>query len=213
MCHSPTAIALGSSAIVKVSGRNCFRTLYGSLGQISLGLPKGSAGGSTKVPPSFHCGSSKGAARIHQGPSSFVVSVVLWSKSVVRSYKVPWKVHQGFTEVPPRLRITSLKLVSQLLNSFLHFSRTASALECSAIVKVLGQNDAFVLLDSLQQIAKSPPKRFLGVFPKEFPKHWSKTVSCGSFGQMAVASEKVLWRVPLTVLFICLPVSSWGQSF
>ena len=104
MCHSPTAIALGSSAIVKVSGRNCFRTLYGSLGQIRLGLPKGSAEGSTKVPPSFHCGSSKGAARIHQGPSSFVVSVVLWSKSVVRSYKVPWKVHQGFTEVPPRLR-------------------------------------------------------------------------------------------------------------
>ena len=104
MCHSPTAIALGSSAIVKVSGRNCFRTLYGSLGQIRLGLPKGSAEGSTKVPPCFHCGSSKGAARIHQGPSGFVVSVVLWNKSVVRSYKVPWKVHQGFTKVPPRLR-------------------------------------------------------------------------------------------------------------
>ena len=105
------------------------------------------------------------------------------------------------------------ELVSQILNSFLHFSRTALALECSAIVKVLGQNDAFVLLDSLQQIAKSPRKRFLGVFPKEFPKHWSKTVSCGSFGQMAVASEKVLWRVPPTVLYICLPVSSWGQRF
>ena len=239
MCHSPTAIALGSSAIVKVSGRNCFRTLYGSLGQIRLGLPKGSAEGSTKVPPSFHCGSSKGAARIHQGPSSFVVSVVLWSKSVVRSYKVPWKVHQGLTEVPPRLRkfcdLSSradpfwgakrfcgrfphhfFELVSQLLNSFLHFSRTASALEtleCSAIVKVLGQNDAFVLLASLRQIAKSPPKRFVGVFPKEFPKDWSNTVSCGSFGQMAVASEKVVWRVPPTVLYICLPVSSWGQRF
>ena len=35
---SPTAIALGSSALVKVSGQNCFRTLYGSLGQIRLGL-------------------------------------------------------------------------------------------------------------------------------------------------------------------------------
>ena len=35
---SPTAIALGPSAIVKVSGQNCFRTLYGSLGQIRLGL-------------------------------------------------------------------------------------------------------------------------------------------------------------------------------
>ena len=35
---SPTTIALGPSAIVKVSGQNCFHTLYGSLGQIRLGL-------------------------------------------------------------------------------------------------------------------------------------------------------------------------------
>ena len=54
-----TAIALGSSAIVKVSGQNCFRTLYGSLGQIRLGLPKRSAESSTKVPPRFHQGSTK----------------------------------------------------------------------------------------------------------------------------------------------------------
>ena len=47
----PTAIALGSSAIVKVSGQNCFRTLCGSLGQIRVELPKGSAEGSTKVLP------------------------------------------------------------------------------------------------------------------------------------------------------------------
>ncbi len=33
---SPTAIALGSSAIVKVSGQNCVQALYGSLGQICL---------------------------------------------------------------------------------------------------------------------------------------------------------------------------------
>ena len=51
-----TAIALGSSAIVMVSEQNCFRTLYGSLGQIHLGLPEGSAG-SSNVPPSskFRC--------------------------------------------------------------------------------------------------------------------------------------------------------------
>ena len=49
-CFSPTAIALGSSAIVKVSGQNCFWTLYGFLGQIRLGLPKGSIlEGSLKV--------------------------------------------------------------------------------------------------------------------------------------------------------------------
>ena len=58
-CFSPTAIALGSSATVKVSGQNCFQTLYGSLGQIHLGLPKGSAEGSTKVPPRFDGGSTK----------------------------------------------------------------------------------------------------------------------------------------------------------
>ena len=53
----PNSNSLGSSAIVKVSGQNCFRTLYGSLGQICFGLPKGSAEGSTKVlcmvPPRF----------------------------------------------------------------------------------------------------------------------------------------------------------------
>ena len=37
-CLSPTAIALGSSAIVEASGQNCFPNLYGSLGQICLGL-------------------------------------------------------------------------------------------------------------------------------------------------------------------------------
>ena len=44
------------------------------------------------------------------------------------------------------------------------------------------------------------PKRFFGVFPKR-----------AFFGQMAVASEKVLWKVPPTMLFY-LPVSLWGQS-
>ena len=82
----------------------------------------------------------------------------------------------------------------------------------------------------------SPTKMFFGVFPKQlftlFPQ--SPAVSL----QMAVASEKVLWRVPPTTLYICLPngccftkilwrvppsvlyipdllylpVSSWGQS-
>ena len=46
------------SAIVKVSGQNCFRALCGSLGQIQVELPKGfaegSSKGSTKVPPKFY---------------------------------------------------------------------------------------------------------------------------------------------------------------
>ena len=85
-CFSPTAIALESSAIVKVSGQNCFWTLYGSLGQICLGLPKGSAEGSTKVP-----------ARVHQRSTSSVASLVLWGRSVLGRQKVPWK-------VPPRFQ-------------------------------------------------------------------------------------------------------------
>ena len=89
---SPTATAFGSSAIVKVSGQNCFRTLSGLLGQIRLGLLKGSAEGCTEVPP-----------RVHQGCASFVISLVFWGRSVLGCSKVPRKVaqrfHQGFTKV------------------------------------------------------------------------------------------------------------------
>ena len=98
---SPTAIALGSSGIVKVSGQNCFRTLYGSPGQIRLGLLRGSAEGSTKVPP-------KVAPRFHQGCASFVVSLVFWGRSVLGCQKVLW-----LWKVPPRLR--KFRGVSDLL--------------------------------------------------------------------------------------------------
>ena len=89
-------MALGSSAIVKVSGQNSFWALYGSLRQICLGLPKGSAEGSTKV------------------STSFVVSRVLWGRSVLGcpevhlglpkgsvegSNKVSPRFHQGFTKL------------------------------------------------------------------------------------------------------------------
>ena len=47
-CHNSNSFGF-FWAIVKVSGQNCFQTLSGSLGQIHLGLPKGSAEGSTKV--------------------------------------------------------------------------------------------------------------------------------------------------------------------
>ena len=201
---SPTAIALGSSAIVKVAGQNCFWTLYSSLGQIRLGPPKSSAESSTKVPPR--------EKRFHQGSSSFVVSLVLLGRSVLGWKKGPvlkvlWKVHHGSTKVSPRFHqgLTKVaqvswslwscgaepfwgakrfcgrfphhffKLVSQFRNSFLHFAPTALALGSSAIVKVLGHNDTFVFWGSLQQ--------------------------------MAFASQKVLWSVPQTVLYIGLTVS------
>ncbi len=82
---SPTAITLGSSAIVKVLGRDRFRTLYGSLGQIRLGLPQGSVEGS----PGFQQGFTKVSPRFHQGSSSFVVSLVFWGGSVLGLQKVP----------------------------------------------------------------------------------------------------------------------------
>ena len=61
---SPTATTLGSSAIVTVWEQNCFRTFRGFLGQIRLGLLKGSAEGSTMqgstgVPLRFHESFSK----------------------------------------------------------------------------------------------------------------------------------------------------------
>ena len=65
-----------------------FRYLSGLLGQIRLGLPKGSVEGSTKVSPRFHQGSSKGAPKFHQSSSSFVVSLVLWGRSVLGCQKV-----------------------------------------------------------------------------------------------------------------------------
>ena len=98
--YSPTAIALGSSAIVKVSGQNCFRTLYGSLGQIRLGPPESSVEGSTR----FRQGSSKGAASSIKCSPSFVVSLVVRADlSVLGCQKVPRKFpprfHRGSTKV------------------------------------------------------------------------------------------------------------------
>ena len=84
LCFFPNEITLGFSAIGKVSGQ---LGLYGSLGQIRLGLPKGSAEGSTEVLE-----------------VSWFLS--LWGRSVLGCQKVPRKVpprfRQGFTKVPPR---------------------------------------------------------------------------------------------------------------
>ena len=172
-----TAIALGSSAMVKVSGQNCFRTLYGSLGQIRLGLRKGSVTvserflqgcaslvvslvfwGRSSAKGSVLKGAVEGSPRFHQGCASFVISLVFCAKRFCGKFPHHF-----------------LKFVPQFLNSFLHFSPTALALGSSAIVKVLGQNDTFAFLSFLKQ--------------------------------MAFASQKVLWSVPQTVLYIDLRVS------
>ena len=86
----------------------------------------------------------------------------------------------------------------------------------------------------------SPPKRFFGVFPKQFCPHgrWTLIPLVSQFPAVFWANGccfrkgsvqgfrrpfftfvshrwcfiQVLWRVPPTVLYIYLPVSSWGQS-
>ena len=110
---SPTAIASGSSAIVKVSGQNSFRTLWFS-GVDPSWAAKRFRGrfhqGSTKVLQVSWCLWFSGAdpswaakrfrGRFHQGSTgspSFVVSPVLWGRSVLGCQKVPRK-------VSPRLR-------------------------------------------------------------------------------------------------------------
>ena len=112
---SPTAIASGSSAIVKVSGQNSF----GFLGQIRLGLPKGSAEGFTKAPPRFSKfrgvsgslgqirlglpkGSGEGSTKVPRRLRKFVISLVFWG----RSLSFP----KGSAEGPP---ITSLHFSEQ----------------------------------------------------------------------------------------------------
>ena len=125
---SPTAIALGSSAIVKVSGQNCFRTLCGSLGQICVEPPRGSLEGSTKVAQVSWClwssatdpswaakrfcgtkGSTKVPARVRQGTTKVLqVSRCLWFSGA----DPPWAAKRfrlkrfcgRFTKVPPRFQ-------------------------------------------------------------------------------------------------------------
>ena len=73
ICNSPTAIALRSSAIVKVSGQNCIRTFYGSLGQIRLGLPKHSCG---QLRLGLPKGYVEGSTKVHKGCASFMTSLI-----------------------------------------------------------------------------------------------------------------------------------------
>ena len=169
-----------------------FRDVSGSLGQIRLGLLKGSAEGSTKAAPRFHQGSTKVAqvlgcqkvlwkvpAMVRQGSTKVLqVSLCLWSFGADPF----WGAKRFFGRSPHHF----FKLVSQFLNSFLHFSPTAPALGYSAILKALGQNYTFVFLGSLRQMAFASQKVIW------FPKHFFALVSQSPafFWQMAAASER-----------------------
>ena len=145
----------------------------------------------------FHQGCTEVSPGFHQDCASFVVSLVFWGSSL--------GLPKGSVEGSP---ITFLNLFSSW-NSFLHFSSTTLALRSSAIVKILGQNDTFVFLGSLQQMAFPSPKVLWSV--PQTGLCIGLTVSCG-FWAHGCCFRKVLWRVPPTVLYIYLPVSSWGQN-
>ena len=186
---SPTVIALGPSAIVKVSGQNCSPTLYGSLGQIRLGLPKGSVlKGSVEVSPRFSQGSPPQVSpRFPQ-----VSPLSLWSadgRSVLGRQKVLWKV--PFT------------LVSQFPNSFYSFfAFVPNSVSFGVFSRSKGLwakwRWGFFAANGFRL-----PKGSLKCSPNSF-LHWSHSL-LRFFWQMAVASEKVLWRVPPTILYTCLP--------
>ena len=128
----PNSKSFGYSAIIKLSGQNCFQTLYGSLGQIRLGLPKGSAIAMVKV--------------LGQNDT-----YVFWVFSL-NGFRLP----KGFLECSP--------------NCPAHSSQ-------QSLPQFLGK---WLLLQ----------KRFCGGFPQPF--------STSLVSQIAVASQKNLWRVPPT---------------
>ena len=187
--------------MVKVSGQNCFRTLSGSLGQIRLGLPRGSAEGSTKVPPRFHQSSTKVQTRFHQSSTpSFVVSLVLWGRSVLGCQevlrKVPPRFHQGFTKVPPKFHSKFCGVSGSLGQIHLGLRKVPSR---------LNQGSTKVPLQvswCLWFCGADPSWGFRGRFHQGF-----------TFGRGSTFVSQIAVWVPPTVLYICLPVLFWGQSY
>ena len=164
-----------------------FRGVSGSLGQIRLGLAKGSAESSAKVPPRFHRGSTKVSRRLRKFRDH---------SGFLGASAHPFRFRKGSAEGSP---ITSFHLSPSSFNSLSHFSPVVLVLGSSAILKVLGQNDTFVFWGSLQQMAFASQKvlwspkltdLYIGLrvsrkFCAGFPQLFSTFVS-----QMAVASLK-----------------------
>ena len=207
---SPTALALGSLAIVKVSGRP---PPLAFLGANSVGLEKGSVEGSPNICHSglsvllgpwgkFRWPRKRFPGFCGRFPQLFFTFV---SRSSLRK-KVLWKdpptflciclpVFSGYVEGSPN---SSVHLSPNFLfekgsgEGSLNFFPIALALGPSAIVKGLFAANGFRL-----------PKGPLECSPNN-SLHLSHSL-LRFFGQMAVASEKVQWRVPPTILYICLP--------
>ena len=183
---SPTAIALGCSAIVTGFGAELLSdSLWFSGADPSWAAPR------------FHQGSANATPRLHRGFTEVLRLRKFRDLSGLLSWADPFWGAKSFCGRFPH---HFFKLVSQFLNSFLHFSPAALALGSSAIVKVLGQNGTFVL-GFLAANGFRLPKGSLECSPNTSLR-WSHSL-LRFFGQMAVA----LRRVPPTILYICLTVS------
>ena len=157
--------------------RQGFTKVPQKVGQIRLGLPKGSAEGSAKFSPRFRGSSAK----------LLQVSWCLWFSGADPPLGCQ-EVHlglqkgfvEGFIEVPPRFR--------QGCASF------AIALVCHHFFTFVSQFLQFFLHLSEQSW-------LWGLQPQS--RSWGKMIRLffwGSFQQMAFASQQVLWSVPQTVL-------------
>ena len=218
----PTAIALGSSAIVKVSGQNSFRTLYGSLGQIHLGLPKGSAEGSTKVPPRFRgVAGSLGQIRLWLPSGSAEGSTKVPPRFRQDSAKVSPRFHQGSTKVPPSF--SKFRGVSGSLGQIRPWAAKRFILGCQKVLwkvpprfhrgstkvspRLRKFRDRFSL-PSLLYVCLPVPSTFFASFWTELALGSSAIVKVLGHNDTFFSrgsSEKVLWRVPPTILYISLP--------
>ena len=158
--------------------------------QICLEPPEASAEGSTKVPPRFHQGSSKGAPGFHQSSSSFVVCQVLWARSVLGCH-------------PPRFQEGCASFVI----SVIFWARSLSERFCKG-----SPHHFFTFVPQFLQLffASFWTELALGLgafsHSKGLGAKWHVCL-LGFFAANGFASQKVLWSVPKTVLYIGLTVS------
>ena len=163
-------------------------------GQMCLGPPKGSAEGSTNIPPRFH-----------RGSPSFVVSLVLWGRRFHRRFHQCSASVEGSTKVSRRLR--NFRDLSGLLGQIRFVSER--------ILRVFFPiTSLYLSLSSFNFFAFFPSSVSFGVssHSKGLGAEWHVWL-LGFFAQMAFASWKVLWSVLQTVLHVRLRVSRgfWGK--
>ena len=185
--------------------------------------------GSAKVPPRFHQGFTKVPPRFHQVSPSFVVSPVLWGRSVLglprgsswAAKRFCGRFHQGFIEVPPSF--SKFRGVSGSLGQIRPWAAKRFILGCQKVLwkvpprfhrgstkvspRLRKFRDRFSL-PSLLYVCLPVPSTFFASFWTELALGSSAIVKVLGHNDTFFSrgsSEKVLWRVPPTILYISLP--------